>query len=314
MNDRNSTCENSVKTWDFEQHGGEREMNGKEDSMKRQEETREEPVEGMTKEAPEDRIRELATDESRIFAMAARHGFGTLPDGPRSGPFGANPGGAGVVSETGRAGMGVGAIDASLCLRGLQEAGTLACATRGTDGSPRVRYLSALHFELDAVYLLASRGMPFAQQLLADPRLQLLGAVRKGVSVRLTGTAEPAPEEEQVRWRLRIFQECPEYRELYPPSKHDDSLVFLVRNGFFEYLDLTANPIDRVYVPFGEGRVVESGYRITDACARCGTCQGACPERCIVGGTPFRIVQEHCLQCGACKEACPRGAIERIGG
>ena len=69
--------------------------------------------------------------------------------------------------------MGVGAIDASLCLRGLQEAGTLACATRGTDGSPRVRYLSALHFELDAVYLLASRGMPFAQQLLADPRLKI---------------------------------------------------------------------------------------------------------------------------------------------
>ena len=156
--------------------------------------------------------------------------------------------------------------------------------------------------------------MPFAQQLLADPRLQLLGAVRKGVSVRLTGTAEPAPEEEQVRWRLRIFQECPEYRELYPPSKHDDSLVFLVRNGFFEYLDLTATPIDRVYVPFGEGRVVASGYRIKDGCARCGTCQGACPEHCIVGGTPFRIVQEHCLQCGACMEACPRGAIERIGG
>ena len=181
MNDRNSTCENSVKTWDFEQHGGEREMNGKEDSMKRQEETREEPVEGMTKEAPEDRIRELATDESRIFAMAARHGFGTSPDGSRSGPFGADPGGAGVVSETGRAGMGVGAIDASFCLRGLQEAGTLACATRGTDGSPRVRYLSALHFELDAVYLLASRGMPFAQQLLADPRLQLLGKCLSGL-------------------------------------------------------------------------------------------------------------------------------------
>ena len=205
-------------------------------------------------------------------------------------------------------------IDPIFCLRGLQAAGTLACATRGTDGSPRVRYLSALHFELDAVYLLSSRGMPFARQLLADPRLQLLGAVGKGVSVRLTGTAEVVPEDEQVRWRLRIFQECPEYRDLYPPLKHDDSVVFFVRNGYFEYLNLVSSPILRVSVPFGEGRVVSSGYRISDACARCGSCRGACPEDAIRPGTPFTIVQEHCLQCGACVEACPRGAIVPVCG
>ena len=136
-------------------------------------------------------------------------------------------------------------IDPVFCLRGLQEAGTLACATRASDGSPRVRFVAGLHFELDAVYLLASRGMPFARQLLADPRLQLLGTVRKGVYVRLTGEAHPVPEEEQVRWRLRIFQERPYYRELYPPYKHDDSLVFAVRDGYFQYLDLVSMPIQR---------------------------------------------------------------------
>lgn len=206
-------------------------------------------------------------------------------------------------------------IDPIFCLRGLQEAGTLACATRGADGSPRVRYLQALHFELDAVYLLASRGMPFARQLVEDPRIQLLGGLRNGISVRLTGTAEPVPEEEQVRWRLRIFQERPHYRDLYPPLKYDDSLVFAVRNGYFQYLDLVSHPILRVYVPFGAGKAPEeAGYRIKESCARCGTCQGACPEGCIEPGTPFRIRQENCLQCGACVEACPRGAIERVGG
>ena len=205
-------------------------------------------------------------------------------------------------------------IDPVFCLRGLQEAGTLACATRAADGSPRVRFVAGLHFELDAVYLLASRGMPFARQLLADPRLQLLGTVRKGVYVRLTGEAHPVPEEEQVRWRLRIFQERPYYRELYPPYKHDDSLVFAVRDGYFQYLDLVSMPIQRVYVPFGNGAVPFSGYRITEKCGRCGSCRPACPENCIETGDPvFRIRQENCLQCGACAEACPRGAIERVG-
>ncbi|MBQ7666690.1 MAG: 4Fe-4S binding protein [Kiritimatiellae bacterium] len=203
-------------------------------------------------------------------------------------------------------------IDATACLRGMQAAGTLACATRGTDGAPRVRFLSGLHFELDAVYLLASRGMPFARQLMRDNRIQLLAEARPGVSIRLTGRAVPVPEEEQVRWRLVIFDERPQYRELYPALKYDDSLVFAVRDGFFEWLDLVSDPILRVYVPFGKGEVQTSGYKISDRCARCGTCTASCPQRCIVPGDPFRIVQEHCLQCGACAETCPRGAISAV--
>ena len=202
-----------------------------------------------------------------------------------------------------------GRIDPVACLRGLQSAGTLACATRGMDGAPRVRFLAGLHFELAAVYLLASRGMPFARQLMRDDRIQLLGEIRPGVSVRLTGRAVPVPEEEQVRWRLVIFDERPHYRDMYPALKYDDSLVFAVRDGFFEWLDLVSDPILRVYVPFGEGRVVASGYRISDGCARCGTCLASCPQGCIVPGNPFRIEQVHCLQCGACVETCPRGAI-----
>ena len=223
----------------------------------------------------------------------------------------------GVARETGRCyswGMENSAtdIDALACMRGLQSSGTIACATRGMDGAPRVRFLSGLHFELDAVYLLASRGMPFARQLMRDDRIQLLSEVKPGVSVRLTGHAVPVPEEEQVRWRLVIFDERPRYRDLYPAFKHDDSLVFVVRDGFFEWLDLVSEPILRVYVPFGNGRVVPSGYRIGETCTRCGTCLSSCPQHSIVSGNPFRIVQEHCLQCGACVKTCPRQAIVAV--
>ena len=203
-------------------------------------------------------------------------------------------------------------IDAVACLRGLQASGTIACATRGMDGAPRVRFLSGLHFELDAVYLLASRGMPFARQLMQDDRIQLLSEMRPGVSVRLTGRAVPVPEDEQVRWRLVIFDERPHYRDLYPAFKYDDSLVFAVRDGFFEWLDLVSDPILRVYVPFGNGKVVSSGYKISDSCARCGLCRASCPQHSIVPGDPFRIIQEHCLQCGACVETCPRHAIVAV--
>lgn len=203
-------------------------------------------------------------------------------------------------------------IDAALCISGLQSVGTLACATRSPDGAPRVRFLSGLHFEPDAVYILASNGMPFARQLMADKRIQLLGELRRGVSIRLTGEAELLPEEERMRWRLCIFRERPDYRELYPPLKYDDSLVFALRRGYFEYLDLVSTPIRRVYVPFGGGQVRQSGFVITADCARCGSCQVACPQGCIQSGEPFRIVQENCLQCGACEQACPRGAIRPV--
>lgn len=206
----------------------------------------------------------------------------------------------------------IGTIDATACLRGMQAAGTLACATRGMDGAPRVRFLSGLHFELDAVYLLASRGMPFARQLMRDDRIQILAEARPGVSIRLTGRAVPVPEDEQVRWRLVIFDERPQYRELYPALKYDDSLVFAVRDGYFEWLDLVSDPILRVYVPFGSGQVQPSGYRIAENCARCGTCLASCPQHCILPGDPFRIEQIHCLQCGACVETCPRGAIVAV--
>ncbi len=203
-------------------------------------------------------------------------------------------------------------IDVATCIDGLRSAGTLACATRSPDGAPRVRFLSGLHLEQDAVYILASNGMPFARQLLADKRIQLLGEIRRGVSVRLTGEADLLPEEDRMRWRLVIFRERPDYRELYPPLKYDDSLVFALRTGYFEYLDLVSSPIRRVYVPFGGGQVRPSGFEITSACARCGSCQVACPQGCIRTGEPFRIVQENCLQCGACVQACPRGAIRPV--
>ena len=50
-------------------------------------------------------------------------------------------------------------------------------------------------------------------------------------------------------------------------------------------------------------------YRITDACAACGTCAGECPAEAINEGDIYVIDQDKCAQCGTCVGVCPVGAI-----
>ncbi len=50
-------------------------------------------------------------------------------------------------------------------------------------------------------------------------------------------------------------------------------------------------------------------YRITDACAACGTCAGECPCEAISEGDIYVIDQDKCAGCGTCANVCPVGAI-----
>ncbi len=50
-------------------------------------------------------------------------------------------------------------------------------------------------------------------------------------------------------------------------------------------------------------------YRITDACAACGTCAGECPCEAISEGDIYVIDQDKCAGWGTCAAACPVGAI-----
>ncbi len=202
------------------------------------------------------------------------------------------------------------------CLEKLRLIGTLDFANVAEDGSPQVRCISALHYEPDAVYFLTSRGKPFARDLARDGRVQAVGRTRFNEMLRLSGTAREVPGTEGARIRDLIYAEQPYLANVYPGQTRDINVIFEIRDVSIEYFNLGVHPIFRETYRL-DGDVAQArGYRITDACIGCGTCQGVCPQGVIEEGEPgepFRIRTQNCLHCGACFGACPVDAIERVG-
>ncbi len=51
-------------------------------------------------------------------------------------------------------------------------------------------------------------------------------------------------------------------------------------------------------------------YKISDACAACGTCIDECPVGAIAEGDIYSIDASKCVDCGTCADVCPMEAIQ----
>lgn len=202
-------------------------------------------------------------------------------------------------------------MDLNTCLKKMELVGVLAFATVDEEGAPQIRNISAIHYEPDALYFFTARGKNFCKELLADGRVQILCYTRYKEMIRLSGKAYAVDEDEQIKWRDRIFQEQPYLENVYPKDTKDIGIVFCIDHAQVEYFNLGVNPIFRETYALGNVIVKEKGYDITDKCVGCKKCQTVCPQKCITEGKPFVIQQEHCLHCGSCYEHCPVKAIER---
>lgn len=203
-------------------------------------------------------------------------------------------------------------MNAETCLKKLQLVGVLSFATVGLDGTPRVRCISAIHYESDAMYFFTARGKNFCRELLKDGRVQMLAYTKYKEMIRVSGKAEPLPDSQQDNYINLIFDEQPYLANVYPGDTRKIGVVFAVRDIEIEYFNLGVKPIFRETYTLGNVQPKEKGYRITDGCIGCGKCQKNCPQSCIKVGRPYEISQEHCLHCGSCFENCPVGAVVRI--
>lgn len=203
-------------------------------------------------------------------------------------------------------------IDAGYCLRFLREVRDVAFATTDEAGLPAVRIIDVMMVEGGRLYFVAARGKAFYADVMRTRFVAIVGQSTDFRTCRLRGAVEhPDDEAEQHRLVDRIFELNPSMQELYPGDSRYVLEAFYLQDAQGEYFDLSGTPIVRVPFALGSAREAVAGFVITDRCVGCGTCAEACPEQCIVAGSPYEIAQVHCLRCGRCAEVCPHDAIER---
>jgi len=202
-------------------------------------------------------------------------------------------------------------MDAQTCLKKLELVQVLNFATVDEDGFPQVRNISAIHYEPDALYFFTARGKEFCRQLLSDGRVQVSAYTRFKESIRLSGKAVPAPDDEQKLWIDKIFEEQPYLSNVYPSDTRYIGIIFYIRGFSIEYFNLGVNPIFReVYEVGAESR--PKGFIVNDECIGCETCTGVCPQKAINMNDGKAVIrQQNCLHCGNCFENCPVEAIKR---
>ena len=200
-------------------------------------------------------------------------------------------------------------MDLTTCFKKMELVGVLAFATVDSKGAPQIRNISAIHYEKDALYFFTARGKNFCKELMGDGRVQILCYTKYKEMIRMSGKAYPVADEEQEKWREKIFEEQPYLANVYPGETRKIGIIFCIDKAGVEYFNLGVNPIFRETYILGDVKIEEKGYFITDSCIGCGVCKKNCPQRCIEEGTPFVIRQHHCLHCGNCYENCPVQAV-----
>lgn len=203
-------------------------------------------------------------------------------------------------------------MDAKTCIAKLSYVGVLNVATVDRNGLPQVRCISAAHFEEKSFWFLTARGKEFYYQLMDDGNVQIMVYTRFKEMIRVSGMAVRLPDDKQEECREIIWQEQPYMENVYPNGTREILEAFEMKDFQIEYFNLGTHPIDRFYYTVGDVKPIVKGYRISDNCIQCGTCEAGCPQGAIRAGAPFEIDQDHCLQCGRCFENCPVQAIERL--
>ena len=155
-------------------------------------------------------------------------------------------------------------MQATELLQMLRDMRDVCFATVDERGLPQVRVIDVMLVEDGRLYFCTARGKDFHAQLLRLPQVAIAGLNGQWQSVCLSGEAKRLPDALQRQTIDRIFEQNPSME--------------------LELFDLGHEPVFRQSLALGGGAVRERGFRITDACMGCGSCQRSCPQKCIEAG------------------------------
>lgn len=182
-----------------------------------------------------------------------------------------------------------------------------SAATVDQGGHPHSRIINVMIAADEGMYIVTSKGKPFYEQLAKTGEIALSAMCPDCQSLKFQGKVSLV----EKSWVDRVFEENPGMNEVYPGDTRYILDAFLIYEGRGEWFDLLHYPINRESFSYGVGEE-KAGFEINDTCIGCGSCLEACPQKCIIPGSPYRIAGEHCLQCGACMQVCPAGAVHRL--
>lgn len=199
------------------------------------------------------------------------------------------------------------------CIKKLMKIDSLQIATVDKNGSPQIRVISARIFNNTTMYFLTAKGKSFVKEMENNRNIAIIGFDEKeNDMIRITGIVEKVSQEEQLKWRNKIYETYPYLENVYPNETKNINIIYKIENYNMEYFTLSTHPITRQYFAIGNTKIKFKGFKIGNECINCGTCKTVCPQNVITEGTPFVIQQEHCLHCGNCFDNCPVNAIKEF--
>lgn len=183
-----------------------------------------------------------------------------------------------------------------------------SAATVDEEGRPQSRIINVMISTEEGMVIVTSKGKAFYKQLMDTRCIALSAMCPDCQSLKFTGRVKLLDK----TWVDRVFEVNPGMNEVYPNGSRYILDAFLIYEGRGEWFDLLSYPINREAFAYGDYDEENTGFYITDQCISCGICSEACPQRCIVPGSPYVILGEHCLKCGLCEEKCPSGAVKPL--
>lgn len=195
----------------------------------------------------------------------------------------------------------------------VEKIHTVVVATVDQENKPITCAIDLMDFDNEGIYFLTAKGKNFYKRLIDKKCISLTGIKGKdtmsSLAISVNGYVKEIGEE-----RLpTLLEKNPYMYQIYPSESSRKALsVFHLYKGNGELFDLSKKPIEKYPFSFGDEKLKEDGYFITDACVGCNKCIHVCPQSCIeVINKKARIINLHCLRCGNCYYVCPTNCIVR---